>query len=87
MLYLKTDVPVSGAAAKYGIRLFDGKLYSARAEQTIGKSTLSAPKVFAHADIDNVAAFGVYIEATKIVTPGTIATVDGNDLNSGGELL
>ncbi len=84
VLYLKTDVPVGGAAAKYGIRLFDGKLYSARAEQTIGKSTLPAPKVFAHADIDNVAAFGVYTEATKIVTPGTIATVDGNDLNGGG---
>ena len=84
VLYLKTDVPVGAAAAKYGIRLFDRKLYSVRAEQTIGKSTLPAPKVFAHADIDNVAAFGVYTEATKIVTPGSIATIDSNDLNGGG---
>ncbi|MGI0528717.1 hypothetical protein [Treponema socranskii] len=84
VLYLKTDVQVGGVTAKYGIRLFDGKLYSARAEQTIGKRSLPDPKVFAHADIDNVAAFGVYTEATKIVTPGTIATVDGNDLNGGG---
>ncbi|QTQ16603.1 right-handed parallel beta-helix repeat-containing protein [Treponema parvum] len=86
VLYLKTDVPVGGVTAKYGIRLFDGKFYSARAEQTIGKRTLPDPKVFAHADIDNVAAFGVYTEATKIVTPGTIATIDSNDLNGGGTL-
>ncbi|MGI5096943.1 hypothetical protein IZU27_01220 [Treponema socranskii] len=84
VLYLKTDIPVGGVTAKYGIRLFDGKLYSARAEQTIGKRSLPDPKVFAHADIDNVAAFGVYTEATKIVTPGTIATIDGNDLNGEG---
>ena len=62
VLYLKTDVPVGEAAAKYGIRLFDGKLYSARAEQTIGKSTLPAPKVFAHADMDTTAVSGVYTE-------------------------
>ena len=62
VLYLKTDVPVGEAAAKYGIRLFDGKLYSARAEQTIGKSTLPAPKVFAHADMDTTAGSGIYTE-------------------------
>ena len=62
VLYLKTDVPVGAAAAKYGIRLFDRKLYSVRAEQTIGKSTLPAPKVFAHADMDTTAVSGVYTE-------------------------
>ena len=63
VLYLKTDVPVGGATAKYGIRLFDGKLYSARAEQSIGKRTLPDPKVFAHTGMDNTANSGVYTEA------------------------
>ncbi|MGI5093092.1 right-handed parallel beta-helix repeat-containing protein [Treponema socranskii] len=63
VLYLKTDVPVGGATAKYGIRLFDGKLYSARAEQSIGKRELPAPKVFAHTGMDNTANSGVYTEA------------------------
>ncbi|UTD01898.1 hypothetical protein HRI97_01900 [Treponema socranskii subsp. buccale] len=62
VLYLKTNVPVGEAAAKYGIRLFDGKLYSARAEQSIGKRELPAPKVFAHADMDTTAVSGVYTE-------------------------
>ncbi|MBC6718954.1 right-handed parallel beta-helix repeat-containing protein [Treponema sp. Marseille-Q4130] len=84
VLYFKTDVPVGGATAKYRIRLFDGKLYSDYAQKSTSTRELSVPKVFAHTDIDNVAAFGVYTEATKIVTPSTIATVDGNDLNGGG---
>ena len=63
VLYLKTDVPVGGATAKYGIRLFDGKFYSARAEQSIGKRTLPDPKVFAHTGMDNTANSGVYTEA------------------------
>ena len=84
VLYLKTNIPVGGAAAKYGIRLFDGKLYSAQATQTIGKRALPAPKVFAHTDIDNVAAFGVYTEGSSIAAPGSAATVDVNDLNGGG---
>ena len=62
VLYLKTDVPVGGVTAKYGIRLFDGKLYSARAEQSVGKRTLPAPKVFAHTDMDTTAVSGVYTE-------------------------
>ena len=62
MLYLKTDIPVGGGAATYRIRLFDGKLYSAQATQTIGKRALPAPKVFAHADMDNTADSGVYTE-------------------------
>ncbi|WP_277055240.1 hypothetical protein [Treponema socranskii] len=62
VLYLKTDVPVGGVTAKYGIRLFDGKLYSARTEQSVGKRTLPAPKVFAHTDMDNTAVSGVYTE-------------------------
>ena len=84
VLYLKTDIPVGGAAAKYGIRLFDGKLYSAQATQTIGKRTLPAPKVFAHADIDNVAVFGVYTEGSSIAVPGTAAKVNSDDLNGSG---
>ena len=87
VLYLKTDVAVGGVPATYGIRLFDGKLYSARAEQTIGKRTLPEPKVFAHEDIKNVAAFGVYTEGSRIVTVGSIATVDTDDLNGGGALI
>ena len=63
VLYLKTDVPVGGVTAKYGIRLFDGKFYSARAEQSIGKRTLPDPKVFAHTGMDNTANSGVYTEA------------------------
>ena len=62
MLYLKTDIPVGGGTATYRIRLFDGKLYSGRAEQTIGKRTLPAPKVFAHADMDNTTVSGIYTE-------------------------
>ena len=62
VLYLKTDIPVGGVAAKYGIRLFDGKLYSSQAVQTIGKRALPAPKVFAHTDMDNTADSGVYTE-------------------------
>lgn len=84
VLYFKTDVPVGGGTTKYRIRLFDGKLYSDYAQKSTSTRELSVPKVFAHADIDNVAAFGVYTEATEIVTPGTIATVDSNDLNGGG---
>ena len=83
-LYLKTDIEVGGATAKYGIRLFDGKLYSALSEQTIGKRALPAPKVFAHPDIDNVAVFGVYTEGSSIVTPGHAAKVNSNDLNGSG---
>ena len=77
VLYLKTDVPVGGATAKYGIRLFDGKFYSARAEQTIGKRELPAPKVFAHADMDNTAGSGVYTEK------GATNASGNNDLNGG----
>ena len=62
VLYLKTDVPVGGATAKYGIRLFDGKFYSARAEQSIGKRELPAPKVFADSTMNNTAGSGVYTE-------------------------
>ena len=83
-LYLKTDIEVGGATAKYGIRLFDGKLYSALSEQTIGKRALPTPKVFAHPDIDNVAVFGVYTEGSSIVSSGTAATVNSNDLNGSG---
>ncbi|MBC6713937.1 right-handed parallel beta-helix repeat-containing protein [Treponema sp. Marseille-Q3903] len=83
-LYLKTDIEVGGATAKYGIRLFDGKLYSALSEQTIGKRALPTPKVFAHPDIDNVAVFGVYTEGSSIVSSGTAAKVNSNDLNGSG---
>ena len=62
VLYLKTDVPVGGVTAKYGIRLFDGKFYSARAEQSIGKRELPSPKVFADSTMDNTANSGVYTE-------------------------
>ena len=61
-LYLKTDIEVGGATAKYSIRLFDGKLYSALSEQTIGKRPLPTPKVFAHTDMDNTVVSGVYTE-------------------------
>ena len=81
VLYLKTDVPVGGATAKYGIRLFDGKFYSARAEQTIGKRELPAPKVFADSTMNNTAGSGVYTEK------GATNASGNNDLNGGGALF
>ena len=73
VLYLKTDVQVGDAGAKYGIRLFDGKFYSEPAEQTIG---LPAPKVFPNPDMNNMAVSGVYTEEG--------ATNASDDLNGGG---
>ena len=73
VLYLKTDVQVGDAGAKYGIRLFDGKFYSEPAEQTIG---LPAPKVFPDPDMNNMAVSGVYTEEG--------ATNASDDLNGGG---
>lgn len=81
VLYLKTDVPVGGVTAKYGIRLFDGKFYSARAEQTIGKRELPAPKVFADSTMNNTADSGVYTEK------GATDASGNNDLNGGGALF
>lgn len=81
VLYLKTDVPVGGVTAKYGIRLFDGKFYSARAEQTIGKRELPAPKVFADSTMNNTAGSGVYTEK------GATNASGNNDLNGGGALF
>ena len=81
VLYLKTDVPVGGATAKYGIRLFDGKFYSARAEQTIGKRELPAPKVFADSTMNNTADSGVYTEK------GATDASGNNDLNGGGATI
>ena len=76
VLYLKTDVQVGDAGAKYGIRLFDGKFYSEPAEQTIGARTLPAPKVFPDPDMNNTAVSGVYTEEG--------ATDASDDLNGGG---
>jgi len=76
VLYLKTDVQVGDAGAKYGIRLFDGKFYSEPAEQTIGVRTLPAPKVFPDPDMNNMAVSGVYTEEG--------ATNASDDLNGGG---
>ena len=73
VLYLKTDVQVGDAGAKYGIRLFDGKFYSEPAEQTIG---LPAPKVFPDPNMNNMAVSGVYTEEG--------ATNASDDLNGGG---
>ena len=81
VLYLKTDVPVGGVTAKYGIRLFDGKFYSARAEQTIGKRELPAPKVFADSTMNNTAGSGVYTEK------GATGASGNNDLNGGGATI
>lgn len=81
VLYLKTDVPVGGVTAKYGIRLFDGKFYSARAEQTIGKRELPAPKVFADSTMNNTADSGVYTEK------GATDASGNNDLNGGGATI
>ena len=81
VLYLKTDVPVGGVTAKYGIRLFDGKFYSARAEQTIGKRELPAPKVFADSTMNNTAGSGVYTEK------GATDASGNNDLNGGGATI
>ena len=81
VLYLKTDVPVGGVTAKYGIRLFDGKFYSARAEQTIGKRELPAPKVFADSTMNNTAGSGVYTEK------GATDASGNNDLNGEGATI
>lgn len=81
VLYLKTDVPVGGVTAKYGIRLFDGKFYSARAEQTIGKRELPAPKVFADSTMNNTADSGVYTEK------GATDASGNNDLNGEGATI
>ena len=81
VLYLKTDVPVGGVTAKYGIRLFDGKFYSARAEQSIGKRELPAPKVFADSTMNNTAGSGVYTEK------GATDASGNNDLNGEGATI
>lgn len=81
VLYLKTDVPVGGATAKYGIRLFDRKFYSARAEQSIGKRELPAPKVFADSTMNTTADSGVYTEK------GATNASGNNDLNGEGATI